>query len=153
MLDTPRKYTLVAAGAEGPTRLNAFDNALLRAGIGNLNLLRISSVLPAGATRLERVEIEPASLVPTAYGVIHSEKPDELISAAIGVGVAADGGSGIIMEFSGRCSRAEAESSVRFMVEQAFVTRGRPLEKVEVLAVEHRVEKNGCAFAAAALWY
>lgn len=153
MLETPRKYTLVAAGAEGPTHLNAFDNALLEAGIGNLNLLRVSSILPAGAARLAAIEMEPGSLVPTAYGVILSHTPGELISAAIGVGVAGDGGSGVIMEFSGRCSKAEAEEAVRVMVEEAFRTRRRPIEKIEVLAAEHHVVENGCAFAAAALWY
>lgn len=153
MLETPRKYTLVAAGAEGPTHLNAFDNALLGAGIGNLNLLRVSSILPAGATRQEAIDIEPGSLVPTAYGAIQSHTPGELISAAIGVGVAGDGGSGVIMEFSGRCSKDEAEAAVRAMVEEAFKTRGRPVEKIEVMAAEHRVVQNGCAFAAAALWY
>ena len=30
MLPTPVKYTLVAASAEGPTRLNAFDHAFWR---------------------------------------------------------------------------------------------------------------------------
>lgn len=153
MLDTPRKYTLVAGGAEGPTRLNAFDNALLQAGIGNLNLLRVSSILPAGAERQMTVQIEPASLVPTAYGAIQSETPGELISAAIGVGVAGDGGSGVIMEYSGRGSKAQAEDAVRRMVEEAFKIRQRPLEKVEIMAVEHRVVQIGCAFAAAALWY
>lgn len=49
MLETPKKFTLVAGSAEGPSRLNAFDNALLAAGIGNVNLLRVSSILPPGA--------------------------------------------------------------------------------------------------------
>ncbi|MFO7311775.1 MAG: pyruvoyl-dependent arginine decarboxylase, partial [Bacillota bacterium] len=39
MLPTPRKFTLVSGAAEGTTPLNAFDNALLASGIGNLNLL------------------------------------------------------------------------------------------------------------------
>src|SRR5206468_7432297 len=37
-----------AGNAEGSTPLNAFDNALLAAGIGNINLVRISSILPPG---------------------------------------------------------------------------------------------------------
>ncbi|NMB16013.1 MAG: pyruvoyl-dependent arginine decarboxylase, partial [Firmicutes bacterium] len=49
MLPTPEKFTLVAGGSEGPTGLNAFDNALLAAGLGNLNLVRVSSILPPGA--------------------------------------------------------------------------------------------------------
>ena len=49
MLATPCKFTLVAGNGEGGTPLNAFDAALIEAGIGNLNLLRVSSILPPSA--------------------------------------------------------------------------------------------------------
>lgn len=152
MLPTPKKFTLVAGSAEGRSRLTAFDKALLAAGIGNLNLLKVSSVLPAGAQYVEELDIPPASLTPTAYGYITSDVPGELISAAIGVGMS-DGTFGIIMEFSGKCSAKEAEETIRRMVEEAFEVRGMPLTGVKIKAVEHRVEKIGCAFAGAALWY
>jgi arginine decarboxylase len=153
LLETPRKYTLVAAAAEGPTRLNAFDNALLGAGIGNVNLLRVSSILPPGAQKAEELQIPPGSLVPTAYGAIESEITGEMIAAAIGVGIGEDGEYGVIMEFSGRCTKEDAEAEIRRMVEAAFEHRGRALREVHVKAVDHRVERMGCAFAAAALWY
>src|SRR5262249_3760585 len=35
-----------AAAAEGGTPLNAFDNALLAGGIGNVNLVKMSSIMP-----------------------------------------------------------------------------------------------------------
>ena len=44
-----KKVTMAAATAgraEGGTTLNAFDNALLAAGIGNINLIKVSSILP-----------------------------------------------------------------------------------------------------------
>ncbi|HHY46621.1 MAG TPA: arginine decarboxylase, pyruvoyl-dependent [Firmicutes bacterium] len=152
MLPTPKKFTLVAGSAEGRSRLTAFDKALLAAGIGNLNLLKVSSVLPAGAQYVEELDIPPASLTPTAYGYITSDVPGELISAAIGVGMS-DGTFGIIMEFSGKCSAKEAEETIRKMVEEAFEVRDMPLTGVKVKAVEHRVREIGCAFAGAALWY
>jgi arginine decarboxylase len=39
------------------------------------------------------------------------------------------------------------------MVEEAFASRNIELEKVLAKAVEHRVEKIGCVFAAVPLWY
>ena len=42
MLPTPKKFKIVAAAAEGNHKLTAFDNALLEAGIGNVNLVRVS---------------------------------------------------------------------------------------------------------------
>ncbi|HHY99068.1 MAG TPA: arginine decarboxylase, pyruvoyl-dependent [Firmicutes bacterium] len=152
MLPTPKKFTLVSGSAEGKTKLTAFDKALLASGIGNLNLLKVSSVLPAGAQYVEKLDIPPASLTPTAYGYITSDVPGEIISAAIGVGMS-DGTFGIIMEFSGKCSAAEAEEQIREMVKEAFEVRGMDLTDIKVKAVEHKVEKIGCAFAGAALWY
>lgn len=152
MLPTPVKYTLVSASAEGPTALNAFDNALLAAGIGNLNLLKVSSILPPGAELVEHLAIPPGSLTPTAYGAIESETAGDHIAAAVAVGLSPDS-FGVIMEFSGRCRQAEAEERVRRMAHDALVRRGLPVSKILIKATECRVEKCACAFAAVALWY
>lgn len=153
MLPTPRKFTVMAGAAEGPTRLNAFDHALLAAGLGNLNLLRVSSILPPGAQEMEKFEAVPGSLMPTAYGTVTSEEPGKLISAAVAVGIGRPDEYGVIMEFSGHCSEEEAAHTVEQMARDAFRVRGRDIERVVVRAVQHRVEAIGCAFAAVALWY
>ncbi len=152
MLPTPKKYFLTAAAAEGRSKLTAFDNALLKARIGNVNLIRVSSILPPSAKLDENLVIPPGSLVPTAYGSIVSDVPGELISAAVAVGIAEDS-FGVIMEFSGKCSKAEAEETITAMVREAFETRQKPLIEIKVAAVEHRVEKLGCCLAAVPLWY
>ncbi|NPV54434.1 MAG: arginine decarboxylase, pyruvoyl-dependent [Firmicutes bacterium] len=152
MLPTPKKFTLVCGSAEGKTPLTAFDKALLAAGIGNLNLLKVSSILPPGAEYVEKLDIAPGSLTPTAYGSIISEVEGELIAAAIGVGIY-DGSFGVIMEYEGKCSKEEAEERISQMIREAFEVRNIPLSKIMVKGVEHRVEKIGCAFAGAALWY
>jgi arginine decarboxylase len=152
LLPTPKKFTLVAGKGEGLTRLTAFDKALLDAGIGNLNLLKVSSILPPDCEYVEKLAIPPGSLTPTAYGALISDVPGEVISAAIGVGVS-DDSFGVIMEFSGKCTKAVAEEKVSAMVREAFEIRGMHLKEVKVLAVESTVEKVSCAFAAAALWY
>jgi arginine decarboxylase len=152
MLPTPRKFTICAGAAEGPTRLNAFDNALLAAGIGNLNLLRVSSVLPPGAEYAEKLDIAPGSLTPTAYGTITSSTPGERIAAAVGIGFTADT-FGMIMEYSGVCTKEEAEREVGRMIEEAFKQRNLPLVKKMVKGADIVVEHIATAFAAVALWY
>ncbi|MEW6523209.1 MAG: arginine decarboxylase, pyruvoyl-dependent [Bacillota bacterium] len=152
MLPTPSKFCLVSGSSEGTTKLNAFDGALLRAGIGNVNLVKLSSILPPGAVSVEKLDIPPGSLVPTAYGYIASELAGQKIAAAVAVGL--NGRSfGVIMEHSRVGSAAEAEAEVRAMVEEAFRMRGLQLTGVKVASVEHVVERTGCAFAAVALWY
>lgn len=153
MLATPTKFTVMAGAAEGPTRLNAFDNALLAAGIGNVNLIRVSSILPPYAREIARLEVAPGSLVPTAYGTITSEIEGEMIAAAVAVGIGESDEYGVIMEFSGRCRRDEAEDAVADMARAAFHQRGRELSRIVVRGIEHRVTGIGCAFAAVALWY
>lgn len=152
MLPTPKKFTLCAGSAEGATRLNAFDNALLAAGIGNLNLLRVSSILPPGAQHVEKLEIPPGSLTPTAYGTITSSTPGERIAAAVAIGFSADT-FGVIMEYSGVCTKEEAEREVTRMAEEAFKQRNLPLVKVIAKGTDIVVEHIATAFAAVALWY
>ncbi len=153
MLPIPTKFTLLAGSAEGPTRLNAFDNALLQAGIGNVNLVRVSSILPPGAVEHNRLEIIPGQLMPTAYGTVTSEVAGELISAAVAVAIGDHDQYGVIMEFSGRTDLATAKKAVSEMAENAFVSRNRRIETLLVRGCEWQVEHIGCAFAAVALWY
>ncbi|NLY88794.1 MAG: arginine decarboxylase, pyruvoyl-dependent [Firmicutes bacterium] len=151
-LPTPKKFTLLAGAAEGSTKLNAFDNALLAAGIGNLNLLRVSSILPPEAEYVEKLSIPPGSLTPTAYGSLASDQPGEVISAAVGVGFSA-GSFGVIMEYSGSCEQKEAEEKVRLMLENAFRQRGIKLEKTMIKGIQWQVKEIGAVFAGVALWY
>lgn len=152
MLPTPSKFCLVAGSSEGATKLNAFDGALLAAGIGNVNLVRMSSILPPGAERVERLQLPPGALVPTAYGFIASDNPGQRIAAAVAVGL--NGRSfGVIMEYAHVGTGQEAETRVREMVAEAFRMRGLDLTQVHSISAEHVVEATGCAFAAVALWY
>ena len=77
MVETPKVYCLVSGAAEGNTRLNAFDNALLEAGVGDTNLMRMSSICPPGAKEVSRDEIDlpGGGLIPLAYAHIDSQTP------------------------------------------------------------------------------
>lgn len=152
-LPLPTRYCLVAGSGEGYSCLNAFDAALLDAGIGNMNLLKVSSILPAGARQVSEIQLRPGSLVPTAYAGFTSDVPGEVVSAAIAVGLGGRDEYGVIMELSGRRPARETEIEIRKMVEEAFAKRGRQLVEVQVKSVQHVVGKAGCAFAAIALLY
>lgn len=153
MLPIPQKCMLVAGHGEGDYKLTSFDAALLDAGVGNLNLIKVSSILPPGAIVVEEGFPVPAgALTPTAYGAITCDVPGTIISAAIGVGMARDS-HGVIMEFSGVVNAAQAAETVAAMVREGFEKRGLELADLKVKAIEHKVQKDGCAFAAAVLWY
>ena len=153
MLATPTKFTLVSGYGEGKTSLNAFDGALLASGLGNLNLIKVSSILPPGAKYQERIEIPFGSLVPTAYGSLSSTKPETTIAAAVAVGIPAADTFGVIMETSDYCSKSEIEKRITEMVIEAFTVRNMEYQEIKVCAVEHKVVDCGAVFAGLALWY
>jgi arginine decarboxylase len=148
----PELIWVTSGNAEGETELNAFDNALLSAGIGNLNLIKVSSVIPRGVEVLDKpLAIEPGTLVPCVYSVHSSTVPGETVSSAVGLGFSQDS-HGMIFEAGGG-SAETAERVVRRMVNEAFDRRGMQLARVIVGVSEHRVERVGCALAAVVLWW
>ena len=152
-LPRPTKYSLVAGTGESKFKLNAFDKALLNAGVGNLNLLRVSSILPPGCEYVNNLIIPEGSLTPIAYGSIVSDNPGELISAAVAIGYS-ENTYGVIMEHSqiGR-PKEETEKQVVNMVKEGFEYRNLSLVKIESKAIEYKVVNNGCTFAAVVMWY
>ncbi len=146
------KVAATAGNAEGATPLNAFDNALLAAGIGNVNLVKISSILPPEASVVPLPRIKAGAIVPSAYAAMTSEVPGEVISAAVGWALPDGAGqNGVIMEFHDKATREEAERMIVHMLEEAFRVRGWRIREMKVAAVEHHVEHTGCAVAAVAL--
>ncbi|PYM16941.1 MAG: arginine decarboxylase, pyruvoyl-dependent [Candidatus Rokuibacteriota bacterium] len=150
-----KTVTMAAAAtghAEGGTPLNAFDNALLAAGIGNINLIKVSSIVPPEVAIIDLPKLKPGALVPTAYAAMTSELPGEAITAAVGYALPDDPGkNGVIMEFHGAGTRADAEEKIQQMLEEAFQVRGEVIREMRVFAVDHTVERVGCAVAAITL--
>lgn len=150
-----RTVTMAAATAghaEGGSTLNAFDNALLAAGIGNVNLLKVSSIVPPDVSIVELPKIKPGALIPTAYAAITSEVPGETVAAAVGYALPDDPAkAGVIMEFHGVATREAAERAIEAMLDEAFRVRGETIREMRVVAAEHTVERIGCAVAAVTL--
>jgi len=149
----PGKYFITVGAGEGLTLLNAFDAALVSAGIGQFNLAKVTSICPPGAVRSSTIEVLPGSIVHTAFAFFQSSIPGELISAAVSVAVPKDTRlPGLIMEYSGRGHKSEIEDIVRKMAQNGMEMRGYDIAKIESMAVEHRVQKKGCVIAAVLLW-
>lgn len=156
MVPTPNIYFMVSGAAEGNTRLNAFDNALLEAGVGDTNLMRMSSICPPGAQEVSREEVTlpKGGLIPLAYATIDSQTPQMWIASAIAIGIPEDPSEpGVIMEFEDHTRLEYVETIVRQMVVDAFEYRNRALKEIKFTGIEHQVEKCGSTFAAVVLWY
>lgn len=149
----PTKYYFAYGCAEGYTLLNAFDSALINAGVGNTNLVKMSSILPPRCEKVPPVRLPQGALVPAVYSSVESDRPGEIITAAVAVAYPKDEDHcGLIMEYHEAAPRDEVEVKVRRMAEEGMRFRGQKIIRVESVAAEHTVEKKGAAFAAVVLW-
>lgn len=145
----PKYACLVAGASEGETELNAFDNALLEAGIGDVNLIKVSSILPPEVEILDELHNLPkGAFLPVVYTTVSSTQAGDFLAAAIGYG-RAENGFGVIMEASGvnvteESVRKEVEDKVKF----AFARRGLDVAELRIASATHKVEKCGSVVAA-----
>lgn len=81
------KIAIVSGKDEGPTKLNAFDNALTDAGIGDVNLIKVSSMLAGNAKVQELPKLKAGAMVNCVLSEITSDTPGDEISAIIAVAI------------------------------------------------------------------
>lgn len=153
IITQPTHYFLVSGAAEGFSPLNAFDHALLAAGVGDTNLVKMSSILPPSCQVIEPVKLPYGALVPVAYADMVSSTPGETIASAVAIGIPSDPTlPGLIMEHHGVGSLKDTEAKVREMAIQGMKHRNREIREVVSLGVEHVVSEHGAAFAGVVLW-
>ncbi len=153
LLEKPTHFFLCAGHSEGYTILNAFDAALLNAGVGNVNLIKLSSILPPGMIESKPVKLPLGGYTPIAYGSIESSTPQDIISAAVAIAVPKDPElPGVIMEYSARGRSQDIERVVRSMAEEAFKYRNFELDRILSISTEHEVETVGASFAGVVLF-
>lgn len=100
------KIEVVSGIGQGPTELAAFDDAEMKMGVADCNLIRLSSVIPPGA---EVVALDGATSIPINWGdklyCIYADKRTSTIGdeAWAGVGwILLDGGAkGLFCEHEG----------------------------------------------------
>lgn len=152
------KYVIRCGVGRSDNYLPSFDKALLEAGVGNYNLVRLSSILPAKCKRVEYIDLPEGSLLPTAYATETSDVCGETVTSVIGVGIPKDENSvGVIMEYS--CKGFSARKNIAMhvlehMIKEAFDIRGWELKEIISDGIEARVDgRQTCTtFACIAEW-
>ena len=155
IIKTPTSHSFVSGASEGFTPLNAFDGALLDAGVGNTNIVKMSSIVPPRTREraIGDIQLPGGALVPVAYAAMESDIPGSIISAAIAAAWSDDPDKpGLIMEYHAHGHREDAEAIVRNMAEEGLKMRGWNVARVQSLAIDHKVEKIGAVFAGVVLW-
>jgi arginine decarboxylase len=140
------KVSITSGRAEGPTKLNAFDNALLNAKIGDINLIKVSSILPEGTEVVPVPKFLPGDMVNCVLAYTSSDVEGDLISAA--VALATSDYFGCVVENTGinrdpEDVKNEAESMVRYMMD----VRGLNINEIMIANESHIVKKQGAVVA------
>jgi arginine decarboxylase len=155
IIKTPTKFFLVSGSSEGFSLLNAFDGALLASGVGDTNLVKMSSILPPGCEEIKPppVPMPQGALVPVAYASLYSDVPGEVISAAVAIGIPKDTTrAGLIMEYSAKAAEGIVVEQVKKMVEKGMEMRNREIKNIMAISATYKVVAIGAVFAGVVLW-
>ena len=128
------KIAIVSGKDEGPTKLNAFDNALSDAGIGDVNLIKVSSMLSANTEITDLPPLKPGSMVNCVLSEITSDNPGDEITAVVAVAIGDK--LGCVVETKG-INKKEDE-----LIDEARLMVTYMMEKREVEIKELIVEKS-----------
>ncbi|SDT07103.1 arginine decarboxylase [Friedmanniella luteola] len=103
---TQLRIRMSSSRAEGPTRLAAFDAALVAAGLANFNLLPLSSVIPVGAAvdvvpPADQLKGRHGDLLYCVYAASYATTPGAQAWAGMAWALQTDGsGAGLFVEHS-----------------------------------------------------
>jgi arginine decarboxylase len=130
----PKKFFVTSGSATSPTSpLNAFDAALNKAGVGQCNLVGVSSILPPDAVEVHNSEITPGTVTFCVLARMDGD-PGETIGAGIGWawGVTPDGKKyGIVTEAHGYKDREAIDKELKWKLQEMAKLRQMQLISIE----------------------
>jgi len=146
----PAKYFITSGKALSKiSGLNAFDLALMSAGIGEQNLVGVSSVIPEGSERIAPMDIRMGAVTHCVISEIRG-KGEGIISAGIAYTYRKDGKGGYVAEGHLRGPAESLRSELDRKIREMSRIRGAPFEETHFVIEELQVPKNmyGCCVSA-----
>ena len=151
------KYFFVTTGTavSKVSDLNAFDQALVTAGIGEQNIVQVfapSSTLPKGITKMKPCEINRGALI---FCILAQEEgtEGETISAGIAYGFRGDGEGGFVAEGHIHGVEKSLKEILRWKLDEMAKLRDVEISGVTYKTVELTVPMDHYGACIAALVY
>ena len=140
------KIAIVSGKDEGPTKLNAFDNALIDAGIGDVNLIKVSSMLAGNVEIVDLPTLKAGSMVNCVLSEITSDVKGEEITAVIALAIGEE--LGCVVETTGRDKNPdELVEEAKFMANYMMEKRGVEIRDLIVESSTATVENIASVIA------
>ncbi len=147
------KIIISKGTGESVTTISAFDAALFEAGIGNYNLIKLSSIIPIGS-RIEKKQFrQPTNEYGHRLYVVMSsktvEEPEKEAWVGLGWTTSRVNGQGLFVEIGGN-SKKEVEEEIYNSINEMKLIRKIPFGKIytETIGIKC-VQKPVCAIIAA----
>ena len=140
------KIAIVSGKDEGPTKLNAFDNALSDAGIGDVNLIKVSSMLAGNTQITDLPKLKAGSMINCVLSEITSDNPGDVITAVIAVAIGEE--LGCVVETTGlNKNENDLIDEAKFMVTYMMEKRKVEIKQLIVKKATATVENNASVVA------
>jgi len=149
----PKRFFITSGSAVSPiSPLNAFDAALVKAGISQCNLVYVSSILPPDAEKVDALEITPGTVTFCVMARMDGN-PEEQIGAGIGWGwIESSNGRhyGIVAEAHGYKDEPAIQKELTKKLQEMAKIRNMKLTSSEMKIECLTISKNmyGCAVVA-----
>lgn len=145
----PSKFFITHSSAVSPVSdLNAFDRALTSAGIGEQNLVSVSSVIPVGAERIEICEMPMGAVTHCVLAQMRGCE-GETIAAGIAYAYRKDGKGGYVAEGHIHGSAESLREILKWKMDEMSRIRGVEFEEVQFVTEELSIpmDNYGCCIA------
>lgn len=139
-----KQITITGSAGEGPTALSAFDHALHLCGIGNYNLIHLSSIIPSNyrpvVKHIDRNGIEHGDRLYVVYASRSTQTLGE--TAAAGLGWCMTKGKpqwGLFVEHTG-----DSKESVKLQIEASLIRMKSYRDNEEWGDIESHIVEAHC---------
>ncbi len=150
MQTVPQHFFVTSGQATSPVSdLNAFDLALLRAGISEQNLVAVSSVIPDGAEKVEYTEL-PMGMVTFCVLSQMRGRSGDMIAAGVAWTLRKDGHGGYVAEGHLHGSGEDLQAELGRKMEEMSRIRGTEFGEIhyEIQCQTVPDDEYGCCVSA-----
>ncbi|HIJ00130.1 MAG TPA: pyruvoyl-dependent arginine decarboxylase [Candidatus Methanomethylophilaceae archaeon] len=135
----PKKFFISSGAAISEVSdLNAFDMALINAGLGEQNMLSVSSVIPEGAEQVEPRTLPMGAITHCVLAQMRGSE-GELISAGISYAFRKDGKGGYVAEGHLHGSKESLREVLEWKMQEMAKLRNVELEEIHYEIKEIRI--------------
>ncbi len=142
-------FIVKGTGLSDTSPVNAFDQVLIQTGLGNVNILPVSSIISGEAAEIKPKQFETGEIVYTVLSKTTGVKGDR-ISAGLIWGLASRGGEKMGLVVTAQQNFIDdrvLEKNLKERLQEMASNRGMMIErfKFEIASLEIQTAKYGCA--------